>query len=126
MIAMRFPRDPETRARNAGRAPWLDTMMLPSLVVLAIVVGYPVVYAFLLSAQDYNLLSSESARFVGAANYRKLFADPTFRLALVNSAIYSFGSVAVSALLGLTLAFMTENLVGRGGRLVRALLLTPW
>jgi multiple sugar transport system permease protein len=101
-------------------------MMLPSLVVLAIVVGYPVVYAFLLSAQDYNLLSSESARFVGAANYRKLFADPTFRLALVNSAIYSFGSVAVSALLGLTLAFMTENLVGRGGRLVRALLLTPW
>jgi multiple sugar transport system permease protein len=100
--------------------------MLPSLVVLAIVVGYPVVYAFLLSAQDYNLLSSESARFVGAANYRKLFADPTFRLALVNSAIYSFGSVAVSALLGLTLAFMTENLVGRGGRLVRALLLTPW
>jgi len=101
-------------------------MMLPSLVVLAIVIGYPVLYALLLSVQDYNLLSSESARFVGTANYRKLYADPTFRHALVNSVIYSFGSVAVSALLGLTLAFLTENLGDRHGRLVRALLLTPW
>jgi len=100
--------------------------MLPSLVLLAIIVGYPVVYTFVLSAQDYNLLSSESARFVGAANYRKLFADPVFRHALVNSAVYSFGSVAVSALLGLTLALLTESLVGRRGRVLRALLLTPW
>jgi multiple sugar transport system permease protein len=100
--------------------------MMPSLAVLAIVVGYPVVYAVLLSAQDYNLLTSEAARFVGAANYRKLLADPTFRQALVNTAVYTFGSVAVSALLGLTLALLTENLVGRRGRLARALLLTPW
>lgn len=101
-------------------------MLFPSLAILTIVVGYPVVYTALLSAQDYNLLNSEAARFIGAANYRKLFADPTFRHALVNSAVYAFGSVAVSALLGLTLAFLTENLAGRRGRLVRTLLLTPW
>jgi multiple sugar transport system permease protein len=126
MIATRLPRGPAPRRGNAERIPWLDPMMLPSLAVLAIVVGYPVVYAFLLSAQDYNLLSSETARFVGAANYRKLLADPTFRQALVNSAVYAFGSVAISAVLGLTLALLTENLVGRRGRLARTLLLTPW
>ena len=126
MIAARLPRARASRHADAQRTPWLDLMMLPTLAVLAIVVGYPVVYAVLLSAQDYNLLTSETARFVGAANYRKLPADPTFRQALLNSAVYAFGSVAVSAALGLTLALLTENLEGRRGRLARALLLTPW
>jgi ABC-type sugar transport system permease subunit len=42
------------------------------------------------------------------------------------TAIYTFGSVAIAALLGLLLALVTENASGRGGRLARALLLTPW
>jgi len=117
---------PEPLGRISEHVPWLDAMVMPSLIVLAIVVGYPVVYTFLLSAQDYNLLGTEPARFVGTANYRKLFADPTFRQALLNTAVYTFGSVAVSALLGLALALLTENLAGRRGRLARALLLTPW
>ena len=101
-------------------------MVMPSVAVLAIVVGYPVVYTLILSVQDYNLLSAEPARFIGAANYAKLFRDPTFWQALVNTAAYTFGSVGVSVLLGLTLALLTENLGGRRGRLTRALLLTPW
>ena len=111
---------------NAAHTPWLDAMVMPTVGVLAIVVGYPVVYTLLLSAQDYNLLGAESAHFVGAANYRRLFADPTFWQALVNTAVYTFGSVGASALLGLTLALLAENLAGPHGRLARALLLTPW
>src|SRR5215467_6443271 len=125
MSNVRAPQTPESR-RSAGRIPWLDAMVMPTLALLAIVIGYPVVYTLLLSAQDYNLLSAESARLIGAANYRKLLADPTFRQALVNTAIYTFGSVAVSAVLGLALALLTEGLVGRSGRFARALLLTPW
>jgi multiple sugar transport system permease protein len=106
--------------------PWLDAMVVPCLVVLAIVVGYPVVDTLLLSTQDYNLLASEPARFIGAANYRKLISDPTFWQALVNTAFYTFGSVCVSLVLGLSLAFLTEGLAGRHGRVLRALLLTPW
>jgi multiple sugar transport system permease protein len=106
--------------------PWLDAMLLPTLGMLTIVVGYPIVYTLILSTQDYNLLSAESARFVGDANYRKLFADPIFWQALRNTALYAFGSVGISVLLGLTLALLTENLVGRRASLARALLLTPW
>lgn len=101
-------------------------MVAPALGVLALVVGYPVVYTLVLSTQDFNLLGAEPARFVGDANYRKLYSDPIFWRALGNTALYSFGSVAISALLGLTLALLAENLVGRRGRLARALLLTPW
>ena len=113
-------------SRDAERVPWIDAMVLPATAVLAIVVGYPVVYTLLLSAQDYNLLGTTPERFVGAGNYRKLLDDATFWLSLSNTAIYTFGSVAIAALLGLALALLTENVGGRRGRAVRALLLTPW
>jgi ABC-type sugar transport system permease subunit len=115
-----------TAGSRSRAGPWLDAMVLPTLGILAIVVGYPIVYALVLSTQDYNLLSAESARFVGDANYRKLYSDPIFWQALTNTALYTFGSVAISVLLGLTLALLTENLVGQRGRIARALLLTPW
>ena len=112
--------------RDAKRLPWLDPMVLPAAGALAVVVGYPVVYTLLLSLQDYNLLGTSPERFVGAANYRKLLDDPTFWQALRNTAIYTFGSVAVAALLGLALALLTESVGGHRGRLARTLLLTPW
>jgi len=117
---------PARPARDAERVPWIDAMVLPSAAVLAIVVGYPVVYTLVLSAQDYNLLGTTPERFVGAGNYRKLLDDTTFWLSLSNTAIYTFGSVAIAALLGLALALLTENVGGKRGRAVRALLLTPW
>jgi ABC-type sugar transport system permease subunit len=101
-------------------------MVLPSVGVLAIVVGYPVLYTLLLSTQDYNLLGVTPTRFVGAGNYHKLLDDPTFWTSLANTALYTFGSVAVAAVLGLVLALVTEDVGGRRGRVARALLLTPW
>src|SRR5205085_11348632 len=80
MIASRSLRAPGHARRSADveGLPWLDAMVMPSIAVLTIVVGYPIVYTLLLSAQDYNLLATEPAHFVGVANYPKLFADPTF------------------------------------------------
>jgi ABC-type sugar transport system permease subunit len=105
---------------------WLDWMVLPTIGVLAIVVGYPVVYTLVLSAQHYNFLEPEPARFVGAGNYAQLLSDRIFWQALGNTAIYTFGSVLASALLGLVLALLVEAHASPRIRLVRALLLTPW
>lgn len=115
--------------RGDGRAradPWLDWMVLPTIGVLAVVVGYPIVYTILLSGQDFNLLEPEPPRFVGAGNYLQLLSDRIFWQALRNTAIYTFGSVAASTLLGLMLALLVETWGGRRMRIVRALLLTPW
>jgi len=54
--------------RHAGSLPWLDWMVTPTAGLLAIVVGYPIVYTLVLSLQDYNLLAVEPARFIGAEN----------------------------------------------------------
>jgi len=112
--------------RHAGSLPWLDWMVMPTAGLLAVVVGYPVVYTLVLSAQDYNLLAVEPARFVGAENYRHLARDPTFWQSLAHTATYTFGSVAVAVLLGLILALLTETHRGPRVRILRALLLTPW
>ena len=113
--------------QNVERFPWLDWMVVPTLVVLAVVVGYPIVYTLMLSVQDYNLLDIEPANFVGFDNYRDLLNDQIFWTSLQNTAVYTFGSVFISALFGLVLALLTENIGGgRGSRLVRSLLLMPW
>jgi ABC-type sugar transport system permease subunit len=113
--------------QNVERFPWLDWMVVPTLVVLAVVVGYPIVYTLMLSVQDYNLLDIEPANFVGFDNYRDLLNDQIFWTSLQNTAVYTFASVFISALFGLVLALLTENIGGgRGSRLVRSLLLMPW
>jgi ABC-type sugar transport system permease subunit len=96
------------------------------VVVLAVVIGYPVVYTLVLSATKYNMLDMVPPRYIGGGNYRHLFTDPIFWTSLRNTAIYTFGSVIISSLLGLTLALLTESLTGWRFRSVRALLLTPW
>lgn len=110
----------------ARREPWLDWMVLPTLGVLAIVVGYPIVDTLVLSTQRFNLLDPAPAQLIGAANYVHLWSDAIFWQALRNTAVYTFGSVAVAALLGLCLALLAETFAGPRMRLVRALLLTPW
>jgi len=112
-------------ARRAGD-PWLDWMVLPTLGVLAVVIGYPIVYTLVLSATHYNLLDNEPAQFVGAANYLKLWHDRIFWQSLGNTAVYTFGSVAAAVLIGLALALLVEAQGGARLRAVRALLLTPW
>jgi ABC-type sugar transport system permease subunit len=108
------------------RVKWIDSMVVPVLAVLALVVGYPIVYTLVLSTQDYNLVGTEAARFIGSGNFRKLGSDPIFWQALRNTAFYTFGSVALSATLGLAFALLTEGFVGLRGRSARLLLLTPW
>ena len=88
------PMPTSTRAHlNRWREPWLDWMVLPTLIVMAVVVGYPIVYMMMLSVQDYNLLDFTPASYVGAGNYATLFSDPIFWQSLGNTAIYTFGSV---------------------------------
>lgn len=117
---------PGPARRKAGQLPWLDWMILPTILVLAIVVGYPIIYTLVLSVQDYNLLNIEPAAFVGAKNYQNILTDRIFWQSFANTAVYTFGSVGIAMLIGLAMALLMENLGGAGFRAIRALLVTPW
>ncbi len=111
--------------RRSGRRRWFDWMAIPAVAVLGLTIGYPIVRAILLSFTNSNLLQAGGARSVGLQNYSTLFHSAVFWQVLRNTMVYTFVSVAGAGLLGLILAFATENLQG-AWRFVRALMLTPW
>ena len=60
-------------ARQRVWSAW--TFLAPSLVVLALVAGWPLLRTFWFSLTDAELGGMEPPHFVGLANYRELFAD---------------------------------------------------
>jgi len=99
-------------------------MTAPALIILAGVIGYPVVDAVIVSFSNQSLVYPANA-FVGGANYKQLYHDPLFWQSLRNTVIYTGVSVVVALLLGLILALVLERLTGPW-RFIRAVLLTPW
>lgn len=107
--------------RFAGRR--LDLLYVPALIVLGVFTLWPLVNGILLSLSDWNGYSADRG-FVGVQNYLRLFDDPNFRTALVNTFIYGFGSTLVQQVIGLALALALDRTV-RGRGFARAIIYLP-
>lgn len=101
-------------------------LLLPSLVVLAIVIFYPLVQVLTLSVRRFNLLMPTIGGYVGLGNFKRLlFLDGVFWQALANSVTFTVGSVAGAFLIGFALAILlSQPIVLRN--MVRGLALVPW
>lgn len=105
------------------RLAWL--LVLPTLLVVALVAGYPLVQVFYYSFHRADISFVEPTEFVGFKNYLFLFQDPDFRGALWNTLRFTFVSVFLETVLGLAIALVIHsNFKGRG--IVRAAILIPW
>jgi multiple sugar transport system permease protein len=93
--------------------------VMPALLVLAALVGYPIVDTAVLSVTD------DQGSFVGLSNYATMLHDDTTALAARNSFIFVASAIILQMLFG-TIAgiLLNQRFVGRGG--VRTLLLIPW
>ena len=98
-------------------------VLLP-LFVYAVFVGYPIVYNAYLSLTRWNGLSP-TIPFVGLDNYLRLASDPGFRLALINTALWSVISLVIHIVVPMALAIILFS--GRifGPTLFRSLLFVP-
>ncbi|HKM42713.1 MAG TPA: sugar ABC transporter permease [Limnochordia bacterium] len=72
------------------KARWAYFFILPNLLLYAVFFLVPVAWSMVLSFLDYQWWGIE---FVGFSNYSKVFADPIFWKALVNTAYYTLGVV---------------------------------
>src|SRR5690606_25441113 len=61
--------------------------LLPKLILFTLFIAIPVVWAFLLSFQKYQII--EANTFAGIDNYLKVFQSEAFRQALLNTTIYT-------------------------------------
>lgn len=78
--------------REEARAAWL--FLGPALLHLAIFVGFPVVYGFWLSLNEWNMISPEMT-FVGLQNYADLLDDPIFLESFLNTVYFTAGILAI-------------------------------
>lgn len=85
--------------------------VLPALIFMMILIGYPIIYNWLLSFQDLNAMSinSGSVKFVGLGNYKKIFSDEVMRIALKNTFIYTIASLVIQFTIGFALALFFNN-----------------
>ncbi len=83
----------------------------PGLSLLAIVMGFPLIYAGLMSLSSMTLMKPSLAPMAGLANFRTLLSDPLFWNATWLTVRYSVITVAGEFCVGLALALMLQRVV---------------
>ncbi len=84
---------------------WL--FITPPLIVFSVFIFIPMGVAFFISLQKWNLLSP--MKFIGLANYIKMFSSDHFWNSVMVSLLYAAGTVPVTVLLGLVIAIMLNQ-----------------
>ena len=99
-------------------------LMAPAVVYLILVVGYPLVLAFLYAFSDVTT-GSQSLHFVGFQTFIAAVEDPVFLTTLRNTFVFTAISQALVVILSTILGFvLTASFRGRW--FVRFLVLLPW
>lgn len=106
----------------AGRgALWL---LLPALVALAAIIGYPLVETVRLSFTSAQLIGNAGG-WVGLHNYAAALGSDSFWQSLVITVTFTVLTVAIEMVLGLLVALLLDQRL-HGRALVRGLLIVPW
>ncbi len=99
-------------------------LLLPAVLYLVAVVGYPLVLAILYAFSDVTT-GSQTLHFVGWSTFRAAIDDPVFGTALRNSFIFTAISQVCVVILSTVLAFVLSTDF-RGKWFFRFLVLMPW
>ena len=109
---------------SRDRQAW--ALLLPLLVIIVTVTGYPLISTLRLSFTDASLTGRHIAQhWVGFANYAYVFTDPDFGDAFQRTLYFTFVSVGIEILLGVLVALLL-NREFAGRTIVRAIMVLPW
>jgi multiple sugar transport system permease protein len=111
------------RARAERRTAWL--LCAPAVIVMLLVTGYPILYAFYLSLQKYDLRFPDEREFVGLSNYGEVLSSSLWWNDVFNTLFVTVISVSIELVLGMILALIMHRAIfGRG--IVRTTVLIPY
>lgn len=101
--------------------------LLPAVAYILIFFGYPVVKNVVMGFQDYSMKSffTGEAPWVGMRNYDAVVRSPIFSSALVNTIVFTVGSIAGQFVIGLAIALYFRKRFPLND-LLRSLILLPW
>ena len=92
--------------KTENRVLW--TMTSPALVLMVIFVLIPLLMGVNLSLTNWNGYSQEYD-YIGLKNFQRLFTDPMFQRAVINTLVYGVGSTFLQTVLGLSYALLLNK-----------------
>lgn len=95
------------KRRLAHDAWWGYFFIAPAFIFVIGFTLLPVLGAFGISLTDWDMISP--MRFVGLANYQKVFTDPIAQKTFINTFYYTFVSVPIGMVLALALAILLNQ-----------------
>ena len=115
------------RAPHLGERTFPRLMLAPTLVVMAVLTAYPLIFTFFYSFTNYNYLkhANKASDFILFENYIDLLQDGYFRQAVLNTIKFTLLAVVLEVLLGLLVAVFINSLK-RGQKVMRTLILLPY
>ena len=118
-----------SRERSSGGAgtPWL--LLAPCLLILALVLGYPLVRLVTLSFQEFGqsqLWGFKPAESVGFDNFSKVLGDGEFWAVVVRTVVFAAGCVIFTMVAGMLIALLLQRVSGWVKTLVNIALVASW
>jgi multiple sugar transport system permease protein len=100
-------------------------LIAPSMLLIAAVIAYPLVYNVWLSFHKVSLNPRRPSKFIGLGNYGDLLTDPEFWNSIFVTLIYTILTVAGATIVGLLIALLLNQKL-KGRRLYRSVILLPY
>ena len=111
------------RARGERRLAYM--LIAPSVIVMLLVTGYPIIDAFVLSLQRADLRFPNATKFIGFANYGHVLSSSLWWSDVFHTLIITLFSVSIELVLGMLLALAMHRVIFVRGA-IRAIGLIPY
>src|SRR5919112_182376 len=89
------------RSRGLSERRLAFFMVSPSMLLIALVAAYPILYAIWLSLHEYSVRVAGLSRWAGFGNYSEALGDSEFWSALVTTLVFTASSVFLELIIGL-------------------------
>jgi N,N'-diacetylchitobiose transport system permease protein len=102
--------------------------LLPTVVAMALALGYPLLRQVVLSFQDFGLAQQfgQPPEWIGLQNYRELFTDAYLWKVTLRSIVFCLVNAALTMLIGVGLALLMRHMATGVRLLVQTGLLLAW
>jgi trehalose/maltose transport system permease protein len=116
------------RSRGLPKLRLAKLMVAPSMILIALVAAYPIIYAVWLSLHEYSVRQAGLSRWAGSLglrNYQTALESSEWWAAFRHTLIFTVSSVTLELLIGLGMA-LAMHAAFRGQSLLRTTVLVPW
>lgn len=100
-------------------------LLLPLLLLLGALVGYPLLFSLWVSFHDYRLTAIQEAQWVGWTHYLALWGNASYWTAMRNTLVFVVVAVGLELVLGFGLAVLLHRSTTPFRFFFRSILLTP-